>query len=434
MRRHRSLAWFVLLFSVGAGCFQKPELQCETDDCGTTAGEGTGSGDGGPTSVDATVGSTASSGMMTTVVDTGDGTETGIDPSDGSTSAACAGEVGCDCTMTSECDEGLSCFDDTCQDLGALHPVPPSESQFMWQNVQTEFIYDSGQTCTGMVTVAMGDQATCYVGSDDELRCAGRVFSTTWGTSFTGTGQMGVEQVFIRPTFNSADGNGMCLLTGGVIRCMGRNNNFGVYGTGGQADVAVLTQWGNVGGFVRMGTGTWDQLCAINGSGDVFCAGFDYGPIPAPHAGGATTFWIDPSGVLRVDEPVVWRAASGRTECTIRPPGLDCMGMAFGPPGEVVDGGALEGAAGGPVGPRCWLTSGGDVQCSGAAQITYFERGRVLALATNSYTDSMCAVYDDGSLWCLGSNDQGKLGTGDMATLLVETEVQTSGSVRVGCG
>ena len=25
----------------------------------------------------------------------------------------------------------------------------------------------------------------------------------------------------------------------------------------------------------------------------------------------------------------------------------------------------------------------------------------------------MCAVYNDGSLYCVGSNDQGKLGTGD---------------------
>jgi alpha-tubulin suppressor-like RCC1 family protein len=62
-----------------------------------------------------------------------------------------------------------------------------------------------------------------------------------------------------------------------------------------------------------------------------------------------------------------------------------------------------------------------------------FTTGTVLAIAGNYYTDSLCAVYNDGSIWCVGSNDQGKLGTGTMTTLQVETMVQPPGSVDTSC-
>jgi alpha-tubulin suppressor-like RCC1 family protein len=277
----------------------------------------------------------------------------------------------------------------------------------------------------------MGDQAVCYVGSDQELKCAGAVFSSVWGPEFTGTGEMNVDQVMIRPTFNAADGNGMCLLADGVVRCMGRNNNNGVYGTGGTADVPTLTLWGTVDDLVRIGTGTWDQICALDSAGDLYCSGYNYGPSPMLQASGISTFWVSTFGDVLTDDGGVWRVSQARAECQLRATGLACGGADYGPPGEIVDGGTVQG----PMFDEaiCWLTMAGDVQCSGAGQIEYFEEGRVLAIGLNYYTDSLCAVYDDGSLWCIGSNDSGKLGTGDYADVIVETEVQPAGSVRIEC-
>jgi len=45
----------------------------------------------------------------------------------------------------------------------------------------------------------------------------------------------------------------------------------------------------------------------------------------------------------------------------------------------------------------------------------------------------MCAAYDDGSIWCVGNNDEGKFGTGNNLELNIETEVAPPGSLRMPC-
>jgi hypothetical protein len=62
-----------------------------------------------------------------------------------------------------------------------------------------------------------------------------------------------------------------------------------------------------------------------------------------------------------------------------------------------------------------------------------FAPGKVLQLALSSYSDSMCAIYNDGSVWCIGSNTNGKFGIGNALPLNVETLVAPAGGAHIGC-
>ena len=161
-------------------------------------------------------------------------------------------------------------------------------------------------------------------------------------------------------------------------------------------DVPTLAPWGAVQDIARIGTGTWDQLCAIQTDGDVFCSGYGFGLVPTQQAMTASRFWVDTFGELQVDDDTIFRASQARAECAIDTTGLVCSGNAYGPAGDIVDGGFVDGSA------VCWLTDNGSVECSGNTKNDYFDAGRVLAFAYSYYTDSMCAVYDDGSIWGAG--------------------------------
>ncbi len=428
--------WMVLAF---AGCNGGGQTISETDASTGSTTEAVSSSSSSDstgaeptttvTTVEGTSGVGPGSTASTDASDTGS-TSTSTTTSDDTTEQACPiGEAGCACG-DEECVEGLVCADGVCVALGPLLPRAPSPEEFMWQTVQTEFIDDNAVQCTGKVVVAMGDQAVCYLDSDGELKCAGRVFKSAWGPTFTGIGVMDVEQVLLGPTFNNADGNGMCVLAAGQVQCMGRNNNGGLYGTGDKSDVPVLTAWGEVQDITRIATGTFDQICAIDIVGDVYCAGFDYGLMPTLVANGAARLWVDTFGELRTDDPPVWRASAGRSSCQVRAEGLACDEI-HGPAGQVVDGGAVDLIQ---DAQSCWLDDAGKVQCqSGNTVIARFEAMPVLALASNLYTDSMCVVYQDASLACVGSNTAGKLGTGDLDPLVDEQVVRPAGSVHIDC-
>ncbi len=314
-----------------------------------------------------------------------------------------------------------------------LTPVPPSAGNFGWQGLQTQFKDSSGLTCSGAVTIAMGDQAMCFVAADDSLRCAGVVYMKNFGPRFTATGQTGVDQILLGTTTNITTGNQLCIhKLDGTVLCTGFGN---------VVKSADFTPWGTLKNLVAIGTGTFDQLCGIDTTGKIYCSGAGISDTPVVQDGGKSHsfFWQDTYGTPRADDPSVLRVSAGRSECQVQASGLHCPFATLGTPGSVVDGSVVESMNGDQNREACFLTADGKVTCARRdihgmyTMQPVFTRGTVLSLAANYYTTSMCAVYSDGSLYCVGSNDLGKLGTGDTMALATETMVQPPGSVRINC-
>ena len=319
--------------------------------------------------------------------------------------------------------------------LAELTPMAPPAGKFGWQSLYTAFKDRRGTPCTGAVTVAIGDQVTCYVAADDSLRCAGVVGSKNFGNQFVDTGQTGVDQILISPTFYSEIGNQLCIhKTDGTVLCVG-------YGNVINAD--DFTQWGSMNNLVAIGTGTFSQLCGIDTAGQIYCSGIGISSIPSIQDGGRTHtwFWMDGYGKINTDDAVVLRASANRTVCQVTANGLTCGDATYVAPGSVVDAMELESATFFPAEHICWLSSDGKVACYKKprrgepipSMQQFFTSGSVLALASDYYTSSLCAVYSDGSLACRGHNAQGQLGTGDNNPLADEKIVQPPGSVRINC-
>lgn len=335
-----------------------------------------------------------------------------------------------------------------------LTPEAPTAQQFMWQGQQARLARD-GVSCPARIALGVGDQAVCYAAADESLKCAGRIHTHDFGTSFvTVPGQLAVDQILISPTTNSATGNAVCTRrTGGTAWCMGDSNDWGQFGTGSTGPTSTFVQWG-VTDLTAIATGTWDQVCALDAKGDVYCSGYTFGPTPTQQGGPGphSRAWVTTFGTVSIDDPMVWRAAESRTECQIgEVPGLVCTGFTFEWQGRaLVAGGYVGGFPDDPWPPgpgcppfpfggvACWLTRGGAAFCSGCGASgtetrRYFANGTVLSVGLNFYGNNLCAVYADASLWCLGSNANGMLGTGDTDPRTTPTMVQPPGSVRIGC-
>jgi hypothetical protein len=302
------------------------------------------------------------------------------------------------------------------------------------------------QGCSSRIALGLGDQATCYRSAIGRMRCAGRIYTTTYGPTFVDAGVSDVDQIFIGPTFDQANGNAICIhRTDGTAGCMGYTNSHGEFGNGVTVPSSTFVPWGDATNLVALATGTWDQFCAIDTEGSVSCSGYQFGttPIPQGRTGGHLGFWVTTYGVVELDDMSTLRASESRTECRITEQGLTCPAQQpLGPPGHIVAGagmsrvpGSTPGTCGGlALGGACWLTDAGDVECASCgSRRTFFEPGHVIALGVNFYGASLCAVYADGSLWCLGDNAQGMLGTGDSLPVQTATQVQPPGSVDVSC-
>lgn len=312
---------------------------------------------------------------------------------------------------------------------GPIGAVPPSSSGFQWQGQQKRFMSSS---CDGALAFAVGATAICYGHVDGTMRCAGLIGSTVFGNRFIATGEREVDQILISRSVGASQGiaQGMCVHRfNGTAACLGAYNWNGQYGLGHNQPVSAFQPFTAQQNLVALATGTWDQLCALDNMGAVYCAGFMFGntPVLQPRSM-LQRLYVTEFGTSVVDDASVFRVSNGRSTCHVTAQGLECTGVAFpmGTPGAVVDGFRF-----GPPSPmgdeRCWLELG-NVYCTSGER---FRNGNVLAIAADFDTTTLCAVFDDGSLWCRGSSEEGKTGMGSNAPLLVETMVQPPGSVRI---
>jgi hypothetical protein len=188
----------------------------------------------------------------------------------------------------------------------------------------------------------------------------------------------------------------------------------------------------------RLGTGTWDQICGITSTGEVYCAGFNIGVTPVAK-GTHQNFYVDTFGTLNTDSTTVLRVPNSRAECQVKTTGYQCGNLSYGQAGKVVDG-TVQGAS--PTnGTSCFLDTAGTVTCNPwspgpqptPTNMPAFTAMPVLAIAGNFYSDDLCAVYNDGSIACKGSNKHGELGTGNTQAVNSETIVAPAGTIDVTC-
>lgn len=301
-------------------------------------------------------------------------------------------------------------------------PVAPSSGRAMYQGTQRLFKTSMGGTCTGRVAASMSGTGFCYLAADDSVKCAGLIGGVNYGMTFAPAGVMNAEQIMVM----FAD-NGMCVTrTDHTAMCMG--TNAAALGATG----ASFARWTARSDLAAIGSGTWDQLCGITLTGQVYCGGGAFGNPPVSvGAAGQTGLWVNNLGEAKLSDAIVTRPGEGRTDCQVVQDGLRCGPQLYGPNnGAVVSGTAILVEPGQPA-AACWLVSEGSVTCSTGGP--RFARGKVLLLAASSVTDSLCAIYNDGSVWCRGSNASGKLGTGTAAALDVELMVAPPGSARAKC-
>jgi adhesin/invasin len=327
-----------------------------------------------------------------------------------------------------------------------ITPLAPIAGGWQWQGQQAKFAWGS-QSCTSRVALAVGESSVCYEAADDTLKCAGTIDLRTYGAAFAATGMAGVDQIL-----NSGTGSGLCVhKTDGTAWCMGNTNAGGQFGDGTLSESPTFVQWGRP-NLVAIGTGNWGEICALDKAGTVACAGNTYGATPVVQGsmGPHTSFWLNSSEVLAIDDISLLRAGDGQSSCTVSTSGLSCGLSTVGSPGQVVSGGEvsrlpdptlIDGStcANLPSTPPCWLDTSGTVQCEvcvmgvGSAA-SFFTPGAVLALAVNSQSDALCAVYQDASLWCISNNNtQGMIGAGDTGPHPMAVRVQPPGSVLINC-
>lgn len=313
---------------------------------------------------------------------------------------------------------------------GVPTPVAASAGNWGWQGSQRKLRLPDGSVCDARIAIAVSDNSACFENAQDHLACTGTIGGHVYGSAFSPAGVDHADQVLISPSsdaiyVHTTGGSGMVMGVSG-------GNDWGQYGIGTiGASADTFTPWGSETHLVAFGTGTWDQICALNDVGVVYCAGDKFGPTPVPYGGGSSghsKFWIAANGYLLVDDDSLYRAGEGRTECEVTAKGLECSGPdTFGAAGQVVMGGGTGKSV-------CWLESSGGVYCSewnwGAAEqpkeISVFSDRVALALAVPVYADTICAVFTDASVACATVDI-----TAGTATLGAHAP---AGSALLGCG
>ena len=229
----------------------------------------------------------------------------------------------------------------------------------------------TGSAATGVVDLAAGDTHTCA------LRSNGRV----WCTGENGSGQLGLADTVDRVQ---------------AVRVKGTD------GTGALESI------------VSVGTGT-DHSCAIDSGGGLLCWGDNINAQVGNGTTGGSQLWptpvVGPGGVGFLSNVVAVDGGSDHT-CAARSDGSAwCWGdNAFG---QLGDGTTTD--------------SSSPVQVVGPGGVGFLS-AVVEVAGSKSHS---CALKSDGSVWCWGSDNKGKLGDGtpDANSL---TPVQVAGLGGVG--
>jgi hypothetical protein len=313
--------------------------------------------------------------------------------------------------------------------------------------------------------------------------CAGKVGDTVFGAEFVPAGIDGVVQLLGSPTFGFEDrtASSICALKAdGTAWCLGTGGDWGQFRTAdGEEPGGEWTQWGERSDIVELAGWNMQAVCARYADGEADCAGLVCGypdaldpcethMTPLELGTGVHNLWLDGNGRPHVNDTTVFRVGNSVASCVVAAEGLSCDGLpeigmiaeqhgaVTTPHGIVVSKGAHAGKVvdgnSASMNSVCWLTASGKTWCLEAEEPfdplpepapgeelparQYFEDVKALALAVNGYSGQLdrCVAANDGSLWCIGGNDAGKLGAGTIAPLLVETQVRPPGSVRVNCG
>jgi hypothetical protein len=318
-----------------------------------------------------------------------------------------------------------------------LTPVAPGASDFMWQNLQTEF--DRGGTrCTADVSMAVGSGAVCYVANGGSLFCKG-TFGGFNSPTYAGAAS-NVDQVMA-----GSSSNEICVhRTDHTVWCEGDNPS-GEFGSGSKGATTSFVQFGTSNTLAHFATGTFDQLCVIDGLGAVSCAGAIFGANPVSEGTAAAgKLWVNVANAAKLDDATVYRAAEARTECQLGAGGLHCnSGPSF--TGNIVDGGYTRAVPGECLGASyfgqdvVYLDSTGHATRSSMVgncpcfrvSTPIFTQQSVLLLGYDYYSSTVCAVYEDGSLWCSNGPNVGVATDGGVS--IPETQEQPPGSVQVFC-
>jgi alpha-tubulin suppressor-like RCC1 family protein len=241
-------------------------------------------------------------------------------------------------------------------------------------------------------TLALSLSAACVVLRDGTVRCwgSGPLGDGTTTQVLIGSATPVPVQGIASATELSAGRDHMCvLLADGTVRCWG-SNQFRQLGDGTtSARANAPTQVSGLTGAVALASGD-NFTCALLVDGTVRCWGDDQGQelgVPTPPGGFVDT----PVQIPNIASPIAISAGGVR---------------------------------------NCFVTSDNRVQCiqsagPGGAPIPVDQGlSHAIALAVEA-SDNMCALLDDGSAACFGSNGVGQLGNG--STTLSQTPVVVSG-------
>ena len=288
-------------------------------------------------------------------------------------------------------------------------------------------------TTVGAVsTIAAGEEHTCALIPNGTVQCWGLNYSGELGNGTTSDSSTPVTvNGLTGATAVSAGGGHSCaLLNNGTVECWGANG-WGQLGNGARADSYVPVAVTGLAGVTAIVAG-YEDTCALLANGSVQCWGFNansYTPTPAPGVGGGVL-----TGAIAISGGAGQGGLGGGHMCALISDGtVDCWGdNTYGQLGNYGAGpfqvqnlsGAIAIAAGDAH--SCALLSDGTVECWGwnswgqlgdgttsntsSPQSVVGMTGRAIGI-TAGYGQT-CALIDDGTVNCWGSDSSGELGNG----------------------